>query len=195
MIFDLHIHTSLSPCGRMEIGDVLARAKVRGLDGICITDHNTMNIRHVLSEGVHDNGLCVIFGMEYSTTQGDFLVFGPFEEMPADLSADRLLRTVQNCGGIAVAAHPFRKARPVDERLIQQGLCGAIESRNGRNTPLENLAVALWRQRYDLTECGGSDAHTLAELGTCATRFSVPIHTRMDLIQALNSACAGLKLP
>lgn len=195
MIFDLHMHTSLSPCGRMEIGDALVRAKDRGLDGICITDHNVMNIRHVLSEGMQANGLCVIFGMEYSTSQGDFLVFGPFEEMPSHLSAEQLLRTVQNSGGVAVAAHPFRKARPVDERLIREGLCGAMESSNGRNTPLENSSVAQWRQRYDLTECGGSDAHTLEEIGACATRFFVPIKTRIDLIQALKHRMCRPEIP
>jgi predicted metal-dependent phosphoesterase TrpH len=51
----------------MAVQDAIARAKERGLDGLCITDHNTLDVRHVLSEGVQENGLCVIFGMEYST--------------------------------------------------------------------------------------------------------------------------------
>jgi len=195
MLIDIHVHTRLSPCSRMRIGDLLEHARGRGLDGICITDHNLMDVRYVLTEGLQANGLRVIFGMEYSTPQGDFLIFGPFEEMAPNLPADRLLRTVQESGGIAVAAHPFRKARPADEQLIQNGLCGAIETRNGRNTPQENEAVAQWLQRYALTACGGSDAHTIDELGACATRFLVPIQTRADLIQALKQGQCRPEIP
>lgn len=195
MLVDIHVHTRLSPCSRMRIGELLDHARARGLDGICITDHNLMDVRHVLTEGLQANGLYVFFGMEYSTPQGDFLIFGPFEALPAHLSAAQLLRTVHASGGIAVAAHPFRKARPADEGLIQKGLCGAIETRNGRNTPQENEAAAQWLQRYALTACGGSDAHTVGELGACATRFLVPIQTRADLIQALKQGRCRPEVP
>ena len=186
MIFDLHIHTTLSHCSRLDIQDAIVCAKERGLDGICITDHHTMDVRHSVSEGIQENGLYVFFGMEYTTSQGDFLLFGPFEHLPSRLPADLLLQTVELQGGIAVAAHPFRVQRPVDERLIHEGLCKAIESINGRNTPMENLAVDTWRRSYDLmTECGGSDAHSLDEVGRFATQFLAPVRSRNDLIRNL----------
>jgi predicted metal-dependent phosphoesterase TrpH len=185
MLFDIHVHSALSPCSRMDIGDILTRSRACGLDGVCITDHQSMAVRHVLKEGVQANGLCVIFGMEYSTAQGDFLLFGPFESLPCYLEASELLQSVQRCGGVAIAAHPFRANRPADEELIRHGLCQVIESVNGRNSPQENLAVDCWRQRYGLTECGGSDAHTTEELGTMSTRFFVPIRSRGELIHAL----------
>jgi predicted metal-dependent phosphoesterase TrpH len=194
MLFDLHVHTSFSPCGNMNIQDVIARAGTRGLDGVCITDHHTMAVRRVVSEGVQENGLCVLFGMEYSTPQGDFLLFGPFEELAPNLSADLLLAMVRDKGGAAVAAHPFRKARPVDERVVRRGLCHAVEAINGRNTPFENSAVENWR-RYRLTQCGGSDAHTADELGTFATRFLIPLQTRRDLIQALREGSCRPEIP
>jgi predicted metal-dependent phosphoesterase TrpH len=169
----------------LDLQEAIVCAKERGLDGICITDHHTMDVRHSVSEGIQENGLCVIVGMEYTTSQGDFLLFGPFETLPSRLPADLLLHAVAQQGGIAVAAHPFRAQRPVDERLIHDGLCGVIESINGRNTPLENLAVDTWRRSYDLTECGGSDAHSLDEVGRFATRFLAPVRTRNDLIRNL----------
>ncbi|MCW9079632.1 MAG: PHP domain-containing protein [Gammaproteobacteria bacterium] len=139
--------------------------------------------------------VCVIFGMEYSTPQGDFLLFGPFEELAPNLSADRLLSNVRDHGGAAVAAHPFRKARPADEQLIRKGLCHAVECVNGRNTPHENSAVEQWLRRYRLAQCGGSDAHTLDELGTFATRMLNPIQTRADLIQALQRGMCRPEIP
>jgi predicted metal-dependent phosphoesterase TrpH len=195
MLIDLHVHTSLSACGRMTIGDILDHIKARGLDGVCITDHDAMDIRHFLSEGVQESGVCVIFGTEYSTSQGDFLIFGPFEDLPAHLSAHRLLQTVQDRGGVAVAAHPFRKGRCADEALIREGLCGAVECLNGRNAPQENSAATRWRQRYALAGCGGSDAHTLDELGTFATRFLVPVRTRAELIRALKNGMCQPEIP
>jgi hypothetical protein len=195
MLIDLHVHTSLSACGRMTIKDILDCTTARGLDGVCITDHDAMEIRHFLPEGVQGNGVCVIFGMEYSTPQGDFLIFGPFEDLAPHLPAHRLLQTVMDRGGIAVAAHPLRKGRCTDEALIWQGLCGAIECINGRNTPQENSAAAQWRQRYNLIACGGSDAHTLDELGTFATRFPVPVRTRAELIRALKSGMCQPEIP
>ena len=170
-------------------------ARERGLDGICITDHDTMDIRHTLSEGIQENGICVIFGMEYSTAHGDFLVFGPFEKLACDLSAHQLLKTVNQNNGIAVAAHPFRRSRPVNAQIIEEGLCGAIESINGRNSLTENLAVEGWRRSYDLIECGGSDAHTVAEVGTYATRIFAPIQTRTDLITALKKGQCRPEIP
>jgi predicted metal-dependent phosphoesterase TrpH len=171
----------------MRVDEAVAAAGQSGLDGVCITDHDTMNIRRVLTEGVQENGVLVIFGMEYTTSQGDFLIFGPFEVLESGLSADRLLRIVDQSGGIAIAAHPFRKERPVDERIVEDGRCRVVESLNGRNTTAENEAVECWRGGYDLTECGGSDAHTIEEVGNFATRFFVPVRTRSDLIAALKN--------
>jgi predicted metal-dependent phosphoesterase TrpH len=195
MLFDLHIHTALSPCSSLNISDIVDHAIECGLDGICITDHQTMDIRHLLAEGVQINGLCVLFGMEYSTPQGDFLLFGPFEDLAPDLEADSMLSTVRDLGGVAVAAHPFRKARPTDERLIRNGLCHGVECFNGRNTSGENDAVERWTRRYRLTRCGGSDAHTLDEMGIFATRFYAPVYSRTDLIRALSRGLCRPEIP
>ncbi len=186
MRFDLHVHTALSPCSTLGIGEILLHARARGLDGVCITDHDTMEIRNSLREGMQSDGLCVIFGMEYATPQGDFLLFGPFESLPPCMEATTLLHTVTLKGGAAIAAHPFRTARSVDEEIIRKGLCRTIEGINGRNQAFENRKIENWRTRYFLNECGGSDAHTLEELGRVVTTFRDPVRSRDELIQALN---------
>lgn len=186
MRFDLHIHTTLSPCSTLGIGAILKHARARGLDGVCITDHDTMEIRESLREGVQPDGLCVIVGMEYATPQGDFLLFGPFETPPLDMEAGELLQAVAKGGGAAIAAHPFREARPVDEEIVRKGLCRTVEGINGRNRDFENRRVDNWRARYGLNICGGSDAHTLDELGRVVTVFRNPVRSRDELVRALN---------
>ena len=190
MLFDIHVHTKISPCSDLYVADVLKQARACGLDGVCITDHQTMEIRRHLREGIQDDGLCVVFGIEYATAYGDFLLFGPFENISLDLSAIELLNQVRQAGGVAIAAHPFRSDRPVSEHLVREGFCRVVESVNGRNTPIENLQVEKWRKELSLTCCGGSDAHTLDELGTVGTRFSTPVRSRIDLIFAFkNGLC------
>ena len=185
MRFDLHVHTAISPCSDLQIDDILGHARARGLDGVCITDHNSMEIKRYLKEGLQEDGLCVLFGMEYSTPDGDFLLFSPFEDIASDLPTSQLLKLVEQSGGAAVAAHPFRNGRSVREDIISEGLCRIVESINGRNAESENASVENWRGRFMLSECGGSDAHSLHELGKVVTRFDAQIRSREDLISAL----------
>lgn len=185
MYFDLHVHSVFSSCSRLETRDILTHAKERGLSGVCITDHHSMSAAQEIREGVQKNGLCVIFGMEYSTSDGDFLIFGPFEEIDPGFSAPNLLRHVHAAGGAAVAAHPFRAARPVSEEVLRDGFCHIAERVNGRNSAWENHQAEEWFRRYSLIGCGGSDAHSLEELGKAGTFFSCPIRSRAELISAL----------
>jgi len=186
MIFDLHVHTSISPCSRLLVEDILTHAQKKGLDGVCITDHQTMDIRHTgIREGIQENGLLVIFGMEYETPDGDFLIFGPFEEIQTDFSARKLLNYVKEHDGVAIAAHPFRPGRSVKEYVIRQNLCRIIESVNGRNSDRDNSRVKKWTSEFDLVQTGGSDAHTLEELGKIKTKVWGKIECRNSFVRAL----------
>jgi len=187
MKFDLHVHTTLSPCSSLTLPQILAEARAKSLDGVCITDHDTIEAQNMVQEGIQNDGLCVICGMEYATPEGDFLIFGPFPSLPQGLTAAELLRLVGNDGGVAVAAHPFRAKRPTQEHIIAQGLCHIVEGVNGRNQNAENQQVSLWKERYGVRRVGGSDAHTLEELGRVTTRFHHPIKSRMDFINALKT--------
>lgn len=191
MLFDLHVHSSISPCSNLSLDDIVHQAQEKGLDGVCITDHDTMAAGQLVTEGVQDNGLVIIIGQEYTTRQGDFLLFGPYEDLPPGLSAEKVLSHVRVTGGAAIGAHPFRSGRSIDPALIRSGLCRIIEQANGRNTVLENTQTRTWLTRYPLIPVAGSDAHSLEELGRFTVRFPSPIHTRMDLVSALNS-CQGI---
>ena len=149
-----------------------------------------MEIKRHLKEGFQEDGLCVLFGMEYSTPDGDFLLFGPFEQLQPGLPTSQLLHLVEQSNGVAVAAHPFRSGRSVREDIVSGGHCRIVESINGRNAERENESVESWRRRFTLSECGGSDAHSLSELGRVVTSFDEPVRSREDLVRALgNGLC------
>jgi hypothetical protein len=187
MLFDLHVHSNISPCSNLPLQDIVCHAQGKGLDGVCITDHDTMAARQLIAEGVQKNGLVVIIGQEYTTRQGDFLLFGPYEDLPLGLSAKKVLSHVRTTGGAAIGAHPFRNGRSVDRDLIRSGLCPIIEQENGRNSVWENTQTKTWLRRYPLIPVAGSDAHSLEELGRYPVCFRSPIQSRWDLISALNS--------
>lgn len=144
-----------------------------------------MAIRRDFKEGMQVNGLCLIFGIEYTTPAGDFLLFGPFEKLSAGINACELLQQVKDTGGVAVAAHPFRTKRLTNEILIHKGLCRIVEGVNGRNSPGQNMKTGDWQRRYGVHLTGGSDAHSLEELGAAATRLTTPVSSREEFIRAL----------
>ena len=195
MIFDMHVHTRISQCSSLSLDEILQNADQKGLDGVCITDHQSTVASRQIRRGVQANGLRVFVGMEYHTADGDFLIFGIPPDLPEGLDARDMLQRVKQNGGAAIAAHPFRQNNHVSESLIRDGLCGIVESVNGRNKTWENQQVALWRKRYSLIECGGSDAHCLSELGKIKTRFDIPINTQADLIFALNNGLCAPEMP
>ena len=46
MLLDIHVHTSkYSPCSTINLIDAVLKAREVGLDGICVTDHDTDSIR------------------------------------------------------------------------------------------------------------------------------------------------------
>lgn len=191
MLIDLHVHTCASTCSQLPLDKIISNAAARGLNGVCITDHHSVDALHHIVPGRQSNGLQVFVGQEYSTRHGDFLIFGPQSPLPTGLTVKQLMANVAQQNGVAVAAHPFRPQRAVSEFIIREGLCRIVESVNGRNSAVANCKVKQWRRRYNLIECAGSDAHTIEELGRAKTRFTIPIHTTDDLIHALkNGLCA-----
>jgi len=185
MLFDLHVHTALSSCSRLTIPEILDNSATRGLDGVCITDHDTMGALELVAEGPQPGGLVVLVGLEYTTPEGDFLLFGPFESLAPGLGARELLPLVRQRGGAAVAAHPCRLVRPMDPALLRQGLVTIMEAENGRNSALENSQAQRLAHDFSPARTGGSDAHRLAELGRIGTRFQAPIASRADLVREL----------
>ncbi|MDX9848161.1 MAG: PHP domain-containing protein [Tenuifilaceae bacterium] len=68
---DLHIHTVLSPCGDLDMSPrrIVELAKVRNLDIIAITDHNSTLHGPVIRRLAEPLGITVFFGAEVTTRE------------------------------------------------------------------------------------------------------------------------------
>ncbi len=184
MLIDMHIHTQFSPCSIINIPQLITKAKEKRLDGICITDHDTMASKSIVQK-LEISGICIIIGIEYTTSKGDFLIFGPTDYIPSRMALEDLLSWTKREGGVVIPAHPFRKSRPVDISILPK--FSIIEVLNGRNLPSENEGCKDWIRRNgkDIKEIGGSDAHTLNEIGNVVTVFEKNIYCLDDLIREL----------
>ena len=74
--YDFHLHSCLSPCGDEDMtpNNIVGMAKLLGLDIIALTDHNRCaNCAATVALG-KEAGLCVVPGMELSTSEDIHMV-------------------------------------------------------------------------------------------------------------------------
>jgi len=69
--FDLHIHTSLSPCASddMTPNNIVNMALLKGLDFIAVTDHNSVGNVEAVMKCASDKDIVVIPGMEIESSE------------------------------------------------------------------------------------------------------------------------------
>lgn len=189
MLIDMHVHESLfSWCSRMSLEEAVASARNMGLDGLCITDHNSMSIREAARDFLRGNDFPLFIGVEVSSLQGDILIFGlddPPNVMP---SAQNVIDHAVERGAFCAGAHPFRSSGGGLGRNLYKlrGLHG-IEVLNGGNVREENQRAMKVCRELDMVAIGGSDAHSIRGVGKYATWFPEPVSTETELVAALKS--------
>lgn len=201
MFIDLHSHSTLgSDDSTMGPNELVEQAQKVGLGGICITEHGNKQFP-LAAEMSRKHNFLVIGGLEAGTELGDILIFG-VETYPRTITkAADLRRFIVEAGGVMVAAHPFRyelSPKPWLDRhrkLTVEEACGrkifqlvdAIEVVNGWATE-DDVAFALEvSQRLGLGGSGGSDAHSLYEVGVCYTAFDDGVPDEEHFLRALKS--------
>ncbi len=187
MIIDTHLHESkYSLDSFVSLEEIVTQARQMGLDGICITDHESNEIKDEARRLAQETGFLIIVGAEVLTWQGDVTVFG-LDEIPQErLQAAELLDMVVKKGGVAVSAHPFRQNnRGMGHAIREMELLGGVETFNGNTDFEQNLDAYYLAQELGLPCLGGSDAHARHEVGRYATVFPDGIRDEQDLIQAI----------
>ena len=121
LFYDLHIHSCLSPCGDDEMtpANIVGMAKVKGLDVIAITDHNSCrNCSAALYHG-EKYGITVIPGMELCTAE-EVHVICLFPNLKMALDFDTYI--YERLLPIKNQEHIFGKQHILDENDIQIGI-------------------------------------------------------------------------
>jgi len=202
-IIDLHTHSfPASQCSSVNVDDLIEEAKLIGLDGICLTDHNHVWNHKKIEDLRQRHGFLVLGGNEITTDQGDVLVFGLDQDIQGIIGLEDLRKKVNEREGFIIAAHPFRgflmfgvgrlglTPEEAKDRAIFQYV-DAIEVMNGKVSIDENRFASDVAKDLRFRKTGGSDAHETNEVGTYATFFQAGISNERDLIKALHESDYG----
>lgn len=160
IIIDLHIHSCYSEDAKGTPKEIIKRLKKLGLDGACITDHNTLRgSLEALKERSDD--FIIIPGVEISTLEGHILAIGVKEDIPRDRHVDETVDLILDAGGIPVVPHLFRMMSGIKRRNLESIVdrINAIEVFNSCSLSKTNIKVAKVARELNLGGTGGSDAH------------------------------------
>lgn len=189
MLIDMHMHEkTYSPDSHMSLSEIVAEARHKGLDAVCITDHDNQDIMDYAHSYSKQIDFPIFVGAEILTKQGDIVVFG-LDKLPSEMiNAWELLELVKKAGGIAFSAHPYRKNNRGLENLIKTvpGL-GAVEGFNGSTPRKLNLQACDGAKFRGIPIVGSSDAHVPNRVGLFATEFSGSVRDEKDIIEAIRS--------
>lgn len=172
---DFHVHTLYSD-GAGSVRDILRVAEHKGLDGLAITDHDTLE--GYFEAESYNSHLIVLPGYEVVTDAGHVLVVG-LKRLPPNIggkkpfSYESLIEWVRFNGGLSILAHPAIGRLKMDRWMKHKP--DAIEVLNA-SYPFYRLHVGRGLKvssRLGVASIGGSDAHNLTNIGDAYTVVEV----------------------
>ena len=202
MFLDLHTHSVSSDDSLATVEQYVKwigvlRRRGYHIDGFVLTEHRKFDLDKDYSNLAEGHRVLILKGSELDTNYGHFLVYGVTEELTrridfscVGLDAVELVHAANECGAIAVPAHPGRFGIGLYE-FIEKGAdfsaLGVIERLNASNRPGEQERAEELVRRYSFRGTGGSDAHQVSAIGSCMTRFEAPIANERDLVRELRA--------
>ena len=185
---DFHTHSRYSKDGFSKPEEMILRAKSVGLDGIAITDHNTVLAhKEIMALGKKHN-ILVIPGVEVKAKEGDILAYNVSKSFPKKIPAKKLVELMHKEGALVAAAHPYSLVlHPLCIRGLTEKLdLDAVEIFNSR-TYYSNKKAKIAAKRRNLPAIAGSDAHMPEEVGNAYTIVDAKAKTVKAVLEAVKS--------
>lgn len=193
---DLHVHTAHSYDGVDPVAETLRWARAAGLDGLAVTDHNTVaGLREAEGAG---SGLLVIPGVEVSTAEGHLLLLGVRETAPPGRPPEETIEWAVERGATIIAPHPFHPLRHPLGRV--EGLrVHAVEAFNSRFiTGWANRKAVHEIGRLRLPGVGSSDAHRARFVGRGVTEVEADgrsVEAVLEAVRKGRTSWSGRRTP
>jgi len=184
--FDFHIHTHYSRDSTINPRKVIKVAKNNGLDGIAITDHNTIKGGLEVAKLNNLDDFTVLVGAEIKTTLCEITGLFLNEEISTN-DPFCVIDEIKDQGGLTILPHPFRT--PFFSHLDTQAKIlinlvkrvDAIEVFNSRTSHVCNEKALLLAIKMNKPMVAGSDAHFYPEIGN--VRVTIPSFENMDRLK------------
>lgn len=189
MIIDTHMHErTFSGDSKMNLLEIVAEAKIKGLDGICITDHDQMGLTRYAAKISQEQNFPIFVGTEYLSCEGDIVAFGIDKLPEPHLPAQEFIDYITAQGGVCIAAHPYRSnSRGLGDGLYTIKNLIGVEVLNGSSTPEENQRALETCKKAGFKPFGASDAHTTIQVGRYATEIPGNFTTVEELVEAIKT--------
>lgn len=186
--FDLHVHTTGSYDGKASPKAMCQVAQGRDLNGIAITDHDVLTRFETPYKG-----FLVIPGseirVETNDIWADILAIGVQEMPQLGLGLAETVEAIHDCGGLAIVPHPFSSWSnypAMGDAIHSIGdIIDGVEVTNPREH-VDNARARKVANTHGVAKIGGSDAHTIDDVGLGVT-VCQPVETvdqLLDLIEA-----------
>lgn len=173
---DLHIHSDASYDSITTVEDIFDKVeKSKELDGVAITDHNSVDNIRKAEELASDRDLVFVPGTEVLCEVGDVIGLGIRKEIEPGMSLKDTVEAIRKQGGIAVIPHPFQILRKgVNRQELEKITPDAVEIFNSRLiTGYRNRQANIYAERTGLPKICGSDAHQPELIGTSYNQIEV----------------------
>jgi predicted metal-dependent phosphoesterase TrpH len=192
---DLHTHSVASPDGGLALRHYQRMLESGRLDGIAITDHNTIDMAKQIHATLGDR---IIIGEEVTTLEGEIIGLYLKRTIPPLLSVAETIQRIHEQGGLVYVPHPFETVRKGLSRSVLATIAkeiDIIECHNGRAIFQDRSKTAkAWQQAHAVVGAASSDAHGHAGWGkTYSTVAAMP--TRDTLVGLLGDATYTVGFP
>jgi len=182
---DFHVHTRYSFDSFTPTKTVIEMARRRGLNGIAVTDHNTVKGALAALEANKYDDFLIIPGIEIKSDVGDIIALYVTEEIESRRFAE-VIAEIHEKGGLAYLPHPIRTfgAEDVPEVHRLNPEIDLWELYNGRYDGKDfDAARSLFETLAISTALSGSDAHFPWEVGLLRTVLSSAPRDAKSLVE------------
>jgi predicted metal-dependent phosphoesterase TrpH len=185
----MHIHTRQSFDCMSDPFAVLEKAIDRGIDRICITDHDEIDTALMMKERYPDR---VIVGEEVKTRERvDVIGLYLRERIPGGTPVMETCERIHDQGGLVYMPHPFARGKGGHGRLLLEigREIDVMEGFNARlHDPRLNERAVRWAENAEVPMGAGSDAHTLREVGRAWASVPAFEDDPQSFLEALGSS-------
>lgn len=145
--------------------DMIKAAIKKGVDGLAITDHNTVRGSLAAKKIARRFKFLIITGCETRTKEGEIIALDVKENVPINLSIEETVEKIHDLGGIAIAPHPFGSYIFRTCAGRKSVMADAVEVYNSTLTQSQNNKALNLARMFKKPVVAGSDAHSSREVG------------------------------
>ena len=203
MLIDLHAHTApRSNCSRTTLEELVETARARGLDALCITEHDVRWPDDELADASRLLDFPLIPGVELTTDVGHVLAYGPLRKpLWMGYTLSELMEECEQSDTALVLPHPLRRYAgeravrggripPTAEEIValpQWEMVHAIEAASTQTTVLEHTLTAAALAVHPRPAVASSDAHGPGLAGAFATEIDAVVRTAAELAREIRA--------